>query len=331
MKVTVLLRTGHGAGAFEKAGIKARICPLQAGPELTQAIDGQEILFHLAYDFRASGAENLAAFKALIKTTEAAGCERIVHLSSAVVYDQWPNNGAISEQSPITPEASHTYRAAKIAMEQRLMQGHCSAVILQPTIVYGPGSAMWTQAPLAMMRRGGVILPDPTGQCAAVYVDDVVQAILRAGTGVRPGCARYLISGPDAPGWDTFFEGYARLAGYGQVQRLPADTLAALLPPPGSGGPVSAKPPLAARISARVRQSLGRRRVEALVARLQRLRAHLSRPRLAHPDASTLKLYSGTPLISTRQAQDQLGYIPRISFADGLRRIEGTTHEQSGL
>jgi hypothetical protein len=68
-----------------------------------------------------------------------------------------------------------------------------------------------------------------------------------------------------------------------------------------------------------------------VIARLHRIQAHLSRPRLAYPDAATLALYSGDPLISTRHAQDQLGYVPRISFADGLRRIKKTTHEQSGL
>jgi nucleoside-diphosphate-sugar epimerase len=176
-----------------------------------------------------------------------------------------------------------------------------------------------------------VILPDPPGRCAAVYVDDVVQAALRAGAQTRPGCARYLISGPDTPGWDTFFEGYARLAGCGQVQKLSAEALAATHPPPSSGGPVVAKPSLAARISAKARQSLGRRRFEAIVARLQRLRAHLSRPRLAYPDAAALQLYAGDPLISIRLAQNQLGYVPRISFADGLQRIERTTHEQSNL
>ncbi|NOE20681.1 NAD-dependent epimerase/dehydratase family protein [Ruegeria atlantica] len=315
--VTALLRTRHGAAALEQAGAKALVCPLHPGPALTQALDGAAALFHLAYDFRAPGADNLAAFDALAKAAEDGSCNRIVHLSSAVVYDSWPN-GPITERNPITPEDVQSYRGAKIAMEQRLLQGKCDAAILQPTIVYGPGSALWTNGPLAMMRRGGIILPDPPGQCPAVHVDDVVQAALRAASSPRIGVERYLISGPDMLGWKTFFEGYARLAGCGEVRIDPAANPA---PPPSPNGNAPSGPSLAGQLSAHLRRLVGRRRVEAAANWARSVQARLAKPRPVMPDMAGRRLFAGQPEVSTRYAQDQIGYVPRVSFDEWIEHM----------
>ncbi|WP_298854339.1 NAD(P)-dependent oxidoreductase [uncultured Ruegeria sp.] len=316
--VTALLRTRHGAAALEQAGAKTLVCPLHPGPTLTQALDGAAALFHLAYDFRASGADNLAAFDALIKAAKDGSCKRIVHLSSAVVYDSWPN-GPITEHSPITPEDVQSYRGAKVAMEQRLLQGKCDAAILQPTIVYGPGSALWTNGPLAMMRRGGIILPDPPGQCPAVHVDDVVQAALRAASSPQTGVERYLISGPDKLGWKTFFEGYARLAGCGEVRCDPA---ANPTPPPPPDGSTSAGPSLAGQISARLRHLVGRRRVEAAAERIRSVQARLTPPRPVMPDLAGRRLFAGQPEVSIQHAQAQIGYEPCVFFDEWVESMQ---------
>ncbi|WP_171238971.1 NAD(P)-dependent oxidoreductase [Ruegeria sp. HKCCA5763] len=316
--VTVLLRTRHGAAALEQAGAKTLLCPLHPGPTLTQALGGTAALFHLAYDFRASGAENLAAFDALIKAAEEGSCKRIVHLSSAVVYDSWPN-GPINERSPITPEGTQSYRGAKIAMEQRLLRGKCDAAILQPTIVYGPGSALWTNAPLAMMHRGGVILPDPPGQCPAVHVDDVVQVALHAASSPQTGVDRYLISGPDTLGWKAFFEGYARLAGCGEVR---IDSAANPTPPPPPNNNTPAGPSLSGQISAHLRRLVGRRRVEAAADWVRSVQARLTKPHPVMPDMAGRRLFAGRPEVSTQYAQNQIGYVPRVYFAEWIENMQ---------
>ncbi|MFP3380520.1 hypothetical protein SB767_29820, partial [Bacillus sp. SIMBA_069] len=95
------------------------------------------------------------------------------------VYDDWPK-GSVSESAPMDRPGGSPYRRAKIAMERRLMAGKLPAAILQPTIVWGAGSSLWTDGFAEALLAGAVLVPEPEGLCQGVYVEDVVQACLRA-------------------------------------------------------------------------------------------------------------------------------------------------------
>lgn len=316
--VTVLLRSGHEAAALTRLGARVVRCDLGAVP--AAALTGAAVLFHFAHDMRAGAAQNLRAFAALLAAAERAGIGRIVHASSVVVYDDWPE-GAIDEDAPIGQGPGRAgdgdYRRAKIAMEARLMAGPLPAAILQPTIVYGPGSALWTDAPLAALRGGGVVLPDPAGICPAVHVDDVVQAALRAAGLADLGQERFLISGGDRITWRDFYLGYAGILGRGLVQGAPLAALEARLGP-APAGPVRAGPGPAARLSAVLRRLIGRRRFESLLARLRDLRGA---PGPVWPGRAMLALYAANPAVSVARARARLGYVPAVSFAGGLAGI----------
>jgi nucleoside-diphosphate-sugar epimerase len=209
------------------------------------------------------------------------------------------------------------YRQAKIAMERRLIAGPLPAVILQPTIVYGPGSALWTDRPLAALRRGGVVLPDPPGLCPAVHGADVAGAALAALALPDPGRERFLISGPDRMTWADFYRGYAGLLGQGEVRLEPLADLAARLGPAPVPGAAPSGPSAAARISAALRRVLGSRRFDRLLARLADRRG----PAVTWPDRAALALYAARGDIDTSAARDRLGFTPRLSFAQGLETI----------
>lgn len=317
-RVTVLMRARHEAAALRVLGVTVVPCDLAAGQVPVAALAGCAVLFHFAYDMRASGADNLRGFDALLAAAGAAGVGRIVHASSAVVYDGWPD-GRLSEASASAAAGGGGYRQAKIAMERRLMAGAIPAVIVQPTIVYGPGSALWTDRPIAQLQAGGIVLPDPPGLCAAVHVDDVVQAAVRAAVLPDPGRERFLISGPDRMTWADFFAGYVRILGQGRV-----DLRALPPPPPPQDGPASG-PSLAARISAQARRVLGRRRFEALLAMAAGLRGAQG-PAL--PDPGLHRLYAARPEIDMTAAQGRLGYIPTVDFSSGLATIADHLHLQ---
>ncbi len=315
-QVTVLLRTGHGAGRLRKAGAKVVIAPLQAGAALNTALDGQEILINTAYDVRASKAVNMAAFDALLGAAKTAGVQRIVHTSSAVVYDSWPN-GVIDENSTISPNTGGDYRQNKVAMEQKLMASDFKVVILQPTIVYGPNSAMWTRAPMEALAAGGVVLPTPCGTCAAVYIDDVVQAFVRACELIDPQRERFLINGPGTVNWQEFYQGYRDILGRGDITLKPADELTARLGPAPQNG-VASGPSLAARVSAQARRLIGTQAFDAVIGRLRNLR-HPSGPQ--YPDRHMLTLMLASPEVSIDHARKRLGYVPTFDFQRGLAEI----------
>lgn len=317
--VTVLLRSGHEAVALSRLGARVVRCDLGAGGPPEAALAGVAVLFHFAHDMRAGAGENLRAFDALLAAAARAGVGRIVHASSVVVYDDWPD-GAIDEDAPIGQGPGRAgdgdYRRAKIAMEARLMAGPVPAAILQPTIVYGPGSALWTDAPLAALRAGGVVLPEPSGFCPLVHVDDVVQAALRAAVLPDLGQERFLLCGADRITWREFFQGHADLLGRGLVIGEPLATLTARLGPAtsASGGPSAA-----ARLSAALRRLIGRRRFEALVSRARACRGARGP---VWPGRAMLMLYAANPTISTARARDRLGYVPAVTFAEGLAGIQ---------
>ncbi len=327
-RVTALLRSRHGAARLRALGATVAVVPLSgADDRLVRALEGRDAVVHAAYDMRAGAAENMAAFDALFEAAGRAGVGRFVQLSSVVVYDDWPG-GVLNEDSAVSDGIAGSYRQAKIEMERRLLAGGFEAAILQPTIVYGPGSALWTTAPMAALASGGVVLPDPCGNCPAVHVDDVAAAVALALAAGDIGRERFLISGPDAPGWQAFFEAYRSLVGRGEVRLVPAGQLHARLgaaaattaAATAAAGPAPG-PGLAARVSARARRLVGSRRFERMLSAARRLR----RGGLRWPDAQALALYESSPVISIEKAAMRLGYVPRVDFAEGISRLGGTS------
>ncbi|ANT61248.1 hypothetical protein AYJ57_13230 [Salipiger sp. CCB-MM3] len=312
-KVTTLHRGSHGRAAMEALGARARVVPLKAGAALAGALSGQQVLFNFAYDVRAGAEDNLKAFDALHDAAISAGIERFIHAGSAVVYDAWPK-GPVTESGSCDNPVHDPYRIAKRSMDQTLMNGMLPAIILQPAIVYGPGSSLWIERPIAAMRQGGVVLPEPVGRCAAVFVGDVIQAALRAAILPDPGRERFLISGPDTPSWADYWHAICGLAGQGEVILEPLGQLTA----EAGSTPIlqtTTRPPLAARISAAGRKVLGHERFESLVARAQQLRGPSGPVR---PDHAALELYASDPSVSIEKAQARLGYAPRYSFSAGI-------------
>ena len=317
--VTALLRSRHGHDLMSSYAIKGVVAPLVAGQTLQAALSGHDTVINLAYDIRAGASANLTAFEALLSAAAQAGIGQIIHVSSAVVYDDWPGGdakGCISETSSITKAGALGYRAAKIEMEKQLYSQAIPATILQPTIVYGPGSEQWTLAQLHALRHGGIILPDPCGSCALVHVDDVVQALLRAAALAQPTTDRFLISGPETPGWDTLFSEYARIAGAPPPRKEPLNALLRRLPAPK---PDTIKAPSqAARAGSALRQIIGRQRFDRLKACLLGL-SGASGP--VWPDAAHLALYTARPLINISHARYILGYVPVTTLEQGLASI----------
>lgn len=309
-KVTILLRSRHGARALEAMGAHVITGALDDRANMETALRDQDVLFHLAYDMRAPAAENLATFDIL---RQAAEVGRIIHISSIVVYDGWPQED-LTEDSPLSQTGGTPYSRAKMAMEQALIQGNCPVAILQPTLVYGPGSMLWTDQLADWMAAGSVVLPEPEGLCNAVFVDDLVQAMLRAAVLEGLGQERFIISGAAPFSWSDLLTGYANIIGRGTVRHFPISDLTARLPQE-EPGEISDTPPLAARISAAARGWIGRERFETLV---QMVKRRLPQQDEVYPDRYMLDLFSTTGQCRIDRARARLGYAPEYDLEAGL-------------
>lgn len=311
--VTALLRTRHGARDLAALGVRVEVGALSDRPLMQSALRGQQVLFHLAYDMRAPATQNLADFEVLRSASETAGVDRIVHVSSIVVHDGWPNQD-LDENSPTQRPGGSAYRHAKLAMEQALMQGNCPAAILQPTLVYGPHSRMWTDQLADWLARGTVVLPDPEGVCNGVFVDDLVQALLRAAILPDLDRERFIISGAAPFAWSDLLLGYARTIGRGKVRHAPLAALQARLPAQSEDAPPD-RPTLAARVSAAARSLIGRENFETMVHGLKR---RLPGRAEVLPDHAMLELFAAHGVCRIDKARARLGYRPEYDLAAGL-------------
>lgn len=324
-KVTVLLRSRHGAHALAAMGAKVVTGSLGDGAAMKSALRDQNVLFHLAYDMRAPAAENLATFDTLRQAAEAVEVGRIVHISSIVVYDGWPQEN-LTEDSPLSQARGTPYSQAKMAMEQALIQGNCPVAILQPTLVYGPGSMLWTDRLADWMATGSVVLPEPEGLCNAVFVDDLVQAMLRAAVLEGLGQERFIISGARPVSWSSLLTGYANIIGRGSIRYVPLADLAERLPPEEPGA-IPDTPPLAARISAAARGWIGRERFEGIV---QMVKQRLPQQGEVYPDRYMLELFSTKGHCQIDHARARLGYAPEYDLDSGLEATQAYLRNRYG-
>lgn len=180
-----------------------------------------------------------AGARVLTEAALAAGCRRLVHLSSMSVYG--PLEGRVDE-SVATDGSLGWYGRAKCEAEAHVAafaaQGG-SAVVLRPGCVAGPGSDLWVGriARLLRARRLGDLGVAGDGWSNLVHVDDVCHAVLAAlrGTDARPGVRTYNLAAPDSPRWNEYFVDLALAIGATPVRRLSSLQLrldAALAGPP---------------------------------------------------------------------------------------------------
>lgn len=317
-EVTAVVRNFRRAGRIARFAVNLRQQDFCRPADAAALVEGHEVAFNLAYDVRRSGDENLSAYQALANACAQAGVKRFVQASSIVVYDGWPKD-PLTEGSAKSP-SGHEYKRAKRLMELDLLArtaaGEFEAVILQPTIVYGPFSTLWTDDLVERLQAGGVALPEE-GVCNGVYVDDVVQALLAAACAPDVDGESFIVSGPAPFRWLDLVRGYASAAG-GEVRAEPKTDASAMR----AAGPLQrmlsdplslASSPAARRVLALVRDRLGSDRMERLRDRVTVARGStVSRPAQVEP-----ALYLTRATCSIEKLTATLGP-PRTSPAEGI-------------
>lgn len=328
-ELTCLIRGTDAGTRIHRAGARVRQLDIADAAAVQDALRGIDVVFHLAYDWGDAG-WNLAALRALIAGCRANACRRLVHVSSFVVY-QIPADGELSESTAPTT-ASGGYAHTKLVLEHELLDAvrdhGVPGTIVQPTIVYGPFSRPWTIDPADMLRHGTVVLPDAgEGVCNAVYVDDVVSALILAATRPEAVGQRYLATGPAPITFREFYEGIARAIGAKGPEFLPAETISRANTGTGKLLRVARDPERVIRRVAGIGPAgkLMRTALRALPHGLRRqATARLFGPATQRrgfvhlPDAAHLDFLRGRSTIRSAKARAELGYEPLFDFAAGL-------------
>jgi nucleoside-diphosphate-sugar epimerase/predicted dehydrogenase len=328
--VRCVVRSMTNCGRLGRLPVKLVKADLADADAVREAISGADYVFHCAYDPR-SIHQNLEGTRNLIDASEHHAVKRLVYLSTFSVYEPFPD-GELHEEIR-DGDRSWVYVRTKLDLEQaifdRCRTAGLPATIVQPSIVYGPFSKPWTNAPAEMLLYGDLILPDKgSGICNAVYIDDLVEGLIA--TAVNPNAVgeRFILSGPEPITWGAFFETFAAALDTNKpIYRPTAEISKANHGMMRDVRLVLKNPKRIMQII--VRWDPARRALQGgLDAMPGSLKALVDkyyfgtgerRPgEVALPDPQLLRLYTSKAFTSSEKAKRLLGYRPKYDFQDGM-------------
>lgn len=194
-----------------------------------QAMAGCDLVVHTAAIVsmtaprKAAWAVNVNGTRRVLDAAIAAGASRFVQISSIAAFG-WNFPDGATEDYPVMPNGN-SYCDTKIASEHVVLAAHAAAqidcTIVRPGDVYGPRS-VWIGTPLAMLRKGQFLLPNGgRGIFSPVWVDDLVDGVVRAGC-IEAGRGQiFTISSGEGVTCAAFFGHHARWLGKTKVPTAP--------------------------------------------------------------------------------------------------------------
>ncbi len=216
VKVRALVRNLAGAGRLARFPLTVLRGDVTSQADLEAAIQGCDLVFHCAYGTSGSQKHrawvNTEGTRRLLAAARQARVRRIVYLSTLMVYGRTAD-GDLDETAP-RRRFGNPYSDSKLAAERIALSSGLPVAVLQPTAVYGPYGGVWTENVLRSLKTGRQILVDGgEGLGNAVYVDDLVSAMLLAAVEERATGEAFLISGEEPVTWRDLFGRFERMLG----------------------------------------------------------------------------------------------------------------------
>jgi len=230
-EVRVLVRNLAAAARLARFPVTELRGDITSSPDLAVAIQGCDAVFHCAYG--TSGSQKHRAYinregtRRVLEASRAANVGRIVYLSTLMVYGQ-TTDGDLDETAP-RRRFGNAYSDSKLEAEQIALTSGLPVAVLQPTAVYGPYGGVWTESVIRALKAGRQILINGgDGLGNAVYVDDLVSAMLLAAVQDAAVGEAFLISGEEPVTWRELYGRFERMLGMEQrtVDMTEAEALA---------------------------------------------------------------------------------------------------------
>jgi nucleoside-diphosphate-sugar epimerase len=177
---------------------------------------------------------NVLGTRRVIDAAARGGAERFVQFSSVTTFG-FEHPDGVDETYPVRL-TGNPYPDSKVASEQVTLQAHLAgdvqATIVRPGDVYGPRSRAWTVLPVKMIKSGQMVLPaGGHGRIGLVYVDNLVDGVVLAAASPDAIGEIFTIADGNAIEIGDFFRRYAQMLGKDDLRKLPtpvARTIAAL-------------------------------------------------------------------------------------------------------
>jgi nucleoside-diphosphate-sugar epimerase len=350
MRVKALVRgtTSAGGGAFRAAAAGAEIVfgSLMDEAVLDEALAGCDLVFHCAYGTHGSAAEQrhvtVEGTRLLASVAARQRVAHFVHLGTVSSYGGG-NTPPVVEADYVNPKLwawpyAHDKLDGEAALAGAARAGAMPYTILRLGSVYGPYGASFTTGPLHAMRVGRLAMVDQgEGLSSAVYVDDVIQAMLLAAAKDGTG-QTYMVRGPDDVSWRDFYGAYDAMLGLDSLvgmsraemeaarrgawrsalRKVVPEALVALKASPGFRAAAGALPlvrPAYKRFGKKlIRPAALSPAKQAAVARDEREILLVPEPMIDY--------FSNPSIFSIDKARNELGYQPAYALKDGMALTE---------
>ena len=202
----------HHEPALREAGVEPRIADVADREAIADALADAELVINCAACVREWGSMddfvrvNVRGTANVLDAADAAGSERVVQVSSVVVYGY--EDSGHQDETAFRRVVGVPYIDTKSASDA--LAARRGAVIVRPGDVYGPGSVPWLVRPVQLMNSRRFAVPNRgDGTMLPVYVDDLVSGILLALRRGEPGRSYTVWDGQGV----SFSEYYEMLAG----------------------------------------------------------------------------------------------------------------------
>jgi nucleoside-diphosphate-sugar epimerase len=210
-QVTPLVRrVGTGGALLARFGLPQRFANVSDRESLVVAFTGADIVFHCVTGDRdtiVQGLENSLA------AAQSAGVRRLVYLSSAVVYGFRPK-AAVDEGSLFDPPGWSEYAKNKTAAEKIIARwrGGLETVVLRPSIIYGPRSRDWSEAPARQIASGVAYLVDQGIGCMnEIHISHLIDSMLLAANHPAAANQIYVVQDGFGRAWNDYYRSLCEL------------------------------------------------------------------------------------------------------------------------
>jgi nucleoside-diphosphate-sugar epimerase len=272
---------------------------------VTEAVQGCDVVFHVAARFDLWGRRedfvrtNLTGTENVIEACRKSGCAKLVYTSTpSVVHGGGSVDGA-DESLPYPEHFEALYPETKAAAEREVLaanDANLSTAAIRPHLVWGVGDSNGLPRLLERARAGRLRLIGRDKKIDTTYIDNAVAAHLAAADRLEPtaACAgkAYFVTQDDPTTAEAFINDMLRAAGEPAITRRVSPGVARF----------------AAGLIEAIWKTLGIER-EPPVTKFM-----VSQLATAH-------------WYDISAARSDLGYVPKVSYDEGMKRLAGWLEE----
>jgi nucleoside-diphosphate-sugar epimerase len=186
------------------AGVVACDGDLMDPASLRRAVDGVDVVYHIAATYREAGqpdsayrAINVEGTRNILEAAKGANVRRVVHCSTGGVHGHIANPPA-NEDAPFNP--GDVYQDTKLAAEQLAREFGAAhgldVVVARPIGIYGPGDKRFLTMFRGLARGRFPMIGSGQAFYHLTFIDDLVEGFRLCGTVPAAAGRTYILAGP---------------------------------------------------------------------------------------------------------------------------------------